>query len=284
MVDEEQGSPDLYKAQLGETLKRLREAADVRIEDAARVLSCTDRKIRMIERGDVGVRAAELRDLMSLYRVDEDDRSDIEHLATLAGRRRPRTPWGGVVPDRIRRFFNAEETAVAIQAYQPWLLHGLVQTERYARAVLTTNSALSAGEVERLVQARLARQDRLTSEHPPRVQLVVDERVLRAQVGGPEVMREQLEQLASLAAKNLVELRIIPTTIGAHAGSGFPFVLFTRSGGRTRLSYVETLTDGLFVDDPDRVATYERAMMEMIDVSLSPDASRSLLDTVASQL
>jgi hypothetical protein len=205
-------------------------------------------------------------------------------MADLARQRRPRTPWGSAVPDRIRRFFSVEENAVIIQAYQPWLLHGLVQTERYARAVLTTNSSLTGAEVERLVQARLARQARLTSEHPPRVQLVVDEQVLRSRVGGREVMREQIEHLANVATKNLVELRVIPTDVGAHAGSGIPFVMFTPAGGRKRQAYVETLTDGLFVDDPERVARYETAMSEMLDVSISHEASRSLLDTVMSQL
>jgi transcriptional regulator with XRE-family HTH domain len=282
--DQQQSSPELYKAQLGEAVKRCREQAGKLLEDAAEVLGCSTRKIRTIEKGEVAIRAAELRDLLDLYGVTGQDRADLEHLAALARQRRPRTPWGSAVPDRLKKFFAVEETAVRIDVYQPYFLHGLVQTADYARAVIRTNSSLSAPEVDRLVEARLARQARLTSPHPPAVLLVIDEHVLRSRVGGPAVMRRQLEELHALGTKDFVEVRVIPTEVGAHAGNGVAFLLLTPAGDRPRLPYVETLTDGLFVDEPARIERYETVMREMLAVAISHDASLTLMDTVAAQL
>lgn len=276
-------SPTIYKQKLGEALVKAREAADVQREEAARTLGCSVSKIRTIEKGEVSIRPSELRDLLDLYDVSGDERADIEHLADIARQRRPRTPWGGAVPDRLRRFFDLEETAAAIHAYSPWLLQGLAQTEQYARAVIATNSSLAPDDVDRLVQARLARQVRLNSERPPAIHWVIDEHVLRMPVGGREVMRGQLAHLAAIGRKGVGELRVIPTQVGAHAGCGIPFLVLTDDDGK-RAIYVETLTDGRFVDDAERVERYENAMREMTAVALSHDESLSLVDTVLSDL
>jgi len=277
-------SPTLYKQELGGALQRFRERAGLERADAAATLSCSTAKIRTIEVGAVGVRPAELRDLLDRYGVAGEERAAVEHLAELARQRKPRTPWGSAIPDRLRRFFATEETAVGIQVYQPWLFHGLVQTERYAHAVLSTNSSLSAQDVARLVQARMARQARLSSEHPPSLQLVLDEQVLHRTTGDPEVMREQLEHLAKVGRSGTAEVRVIPTAVGLHPGSGIPFLVLTPAGDRERVVYVETYTDGLFVDEPERVERHEAAMREMLALALSHEDSLSLVDTVSRQL
>jgi hypothetical protein len=277
-------SPTLYKLELGAALQRFRERAGLERADAAATLSCSTAKIRTIEVGAVGIVPAELRALLDRYEVAGSERADVEHLAEQARQRRPRTPWGSAIPDRLRPFFATEETAVAIQAYQPWLLHGLAQTERYAHAVLSTNSSLTPQNVERLVQARMARQARLASENPPRLTLVIDEQVLHRTAGSADVMREQLEHLSKLGSSGAAEVRIIPSAVGVHPGSGIPFLVLTPAGDRKRVVYVETYTDGLFVDEPERVERHETAMREMLELALSPEESLSLVDTVSRQL
>ncbi|QQQ77330.1 helix-turn-helix domain-containing protein [Saccharothrix sp. 6-C] len=277
-------SPVLYKAELGEALRRAREQVGLEREDAARALGCSVSKIRTIERGQVSIRPAELRDLLDCFRVDPAERADLEHLAELARQRKPRTPWGSAVPDRLRRFFAAEETAAVIQVYQPALFQGLVQTEDYARAVIGTNTSLVRADVDRLVQARLARQAVLTAPRPPKVTMVLDEHVLHALIGGREVMAEQVRHVADLARREVVEIRVIPTAAGAHAGFGAPAFLVLTPPGRPSVVYVETLTDGLFVDDPERIHRYEAVMAEMKATALTAAASLSLLDTVAAEL
>ncbi|MEU5693788.1 helix-turn-helix transcriptional regulator [Actinosynnema sp. NPDC020468] len=277
-------NPTSYKLQLGAALERFRLRAGLPRKAAADELGCSEGKIGTIERGDVAIRAAELKVVLDLYGVTGDERADVEHLASEAKRRRPRTPWGSVIPDRLKKFFTTEETAVAIDAYLPELLHGLVQTENYARAVLSTNSAFRPEEVERLVYARMARQALLETSDAPALTLVVPESVIRAQVGGPAVMVEQLAHLRRLARRSEITIRVIPTALGAHAGSGLPFTILTPPQGRRRMVYVETLTDGLFVDEPLRVAKYEVAFREMLGQALSPTASTALIASVAGQL
>lgn len=276
-------SPVLYKAELGEALRRAREQVGLEREDAARALGCSVSKIRTIERGQVSIRPAELRDLLDEYRVDPAERADMEHLADLARQRKPRTPWGSAVPDRLRRFFAAEETAAVIQVYQPALFHGLVQTESYARAVIGTNSSLSREDADRLVQARLARQALFAAERPPVVHLLLDEHVLHLPVGGREVMAEQVRHVADLARRGVVEVRVIPMSVGAHAGVGAPLFTILTPPGRPNVVYAETLTDGLFIDDPERIGRYEAVMAEMNATALTPAESLSLMDTVMAQ-
>lgn len=181
-------SPTAYKLQLGATLERLRVAAGQEQQDAATHLGCSISKIGKIERGDVGVRPAELRDLLDLYGViDQEERAEIEALGRAAQKRRPRTPYGSVIPDRFRKFFHLEETAVELQSYDPELVHGLAQTEDYARAVTVANPLHRPGDIERLIQARLARQERLTTPNAPRLWLVLSEGAIRREVGGAKV-------------------------------------------------------------------------------------------------
>ncbi|ACU34381.1 helix-turn-helix domain-containing protein [Actinosynnema mirum] len=273
----------VYKRKLGEVLETCREEAGLSRADAAAVLDCSTSKIRMIESGGVAVKTPELRELLTAYNITGERRADIETLGEHARQRRGRTTWGGAVPERLKRFFDKEETAVTIDSYSPWVLQGLAQTEAHARAVIQTNSLLSPKDVDRLVQARLARQERLHAQDAPKIRWAVDESVLRRPIGGAEVMRAQLEHLAALCRKDIGELRVIPNSVGAHAGCGFPFVVLVDAEGN-RSVYVENLTDGSWIEDLDRVTRYEITMREIMDCALSTEESLRLVDTVLAQL
>ncbi|GAA2672958.1 MULTISPECIES: helix-turn-helix transcriptional regulator [Actinosynnema] len=273
----------VYKRKLGEVLEACREEAGLSRADAAAALDCSASKIRMIEGGGVAVKTPDLVMLLNAYNITGERRNDIESLAAHARQRRGRTTWGGAVPERLKRFFDKEETAVTIDSYSPWLLQGLAETEAYARAVIRTNSSLSAKDVDRLVQGRLARQERLYTEDAPKIRWVVDESVLRRPIGGVEVMREQLEHLVALCRKGIGELRVIPNSVGAHPGCGFPIVVLTDAEGNRSL-YVESLTDGAWIEDPDRVNRYQNTMREIISCALSHEESLQLVDTVLAQL
>jgi transcriptional regulator with XRE-family HTH domain len=275
-------SPTTYKEQLGQALAKLRDDAKLSKADLAEVLECSESKIGRIERGDVGVRLPELRLLLDRLEVTGDERAEIEQLGREAQRRRPRTPYGSVIPDRFRKFFHMEETATELQSYDPELIHGLAQTPAYARAVTVANPLHRPGDVDRLVQARMARQERLTGENPPRLWLVLNEGAIRRVVGGPEVMREQLAHLRRLSAMPHVTIQVVPFSAGAHAATGFPFTVLTRPNGN--LVYLENVTDALFVDDAGRVASYELVFRTLLTSALSPQQSADLVDTLASEL
>ncbi|GDY33229.1 helix-turn-helix domain-containing protein [Gandjariella thermophila] len=117
-------SPTPYKRQLGMALERLRTAAGKSPEDAAELLECSVSKVYRIERGHVSVRPAELRDLLDFYGAPQQERDEIEQLGREARRRRPRTPYGSVIPDWFRQFVHLEEAASEILVYECELIPG----------------------------------------------------------------------------------------------------------------------------------------------------------------
>ncbi|TQM80946.1 helix-turn-helix protein [Saccharothrix saharensis] len=268
-------SPTDYRARLAERLKELMRRSGKDRADIMRTLGCSVSKVGTILRGDTSVPPLELAALLDLFGVEGEERADLVHLGEEARRRRPKTPWGAAIPDRLRKFFNTEETARKIELYRPDLLHGLVQTEAYARAVIETNSALHPTEVEHLVQARMARQARLTGPNPPDYTLVIRQSVLRAPVGSPETRFEQLQHLKTLSRLPHITIRIIPDSVGLTSALYFPFMILTPSGDRAKTVYVETLTDGLLVDEESRISHYEAVFRELVAVSVT-----DLLDSV----
>lgn len=277
-------SPTAYKLQLGATLQRLRIDAGLERINAEKCLDCSPSKIHKIENGDVGVSAAELALLLELYGVKAEDRMEIEALGRAARQRRPRTPYGSVIPDKFRRFFHLEETAVEIQSYDGELVHGLAQTEAYARAVIEANPLHRPGDIGRLIQARLARQERFLQPDSPRLSVVMSEGAIRRVVGGPAVMRDQLRHLASLSRRRNITIQVIPNSAGAHAATGYAFNILNRGTAGPSIVYLENLLDANFVDDPLRAERYELIFRHLLASALSPAATSKLLGTVASEL
>ncbi|MER5267767.1 helix-turn-helix transcriptional regulator [Actinosynnema sp. NPDC002837] len=268
-------SPVDYRVGLAHRLRELMRRRGVTKADIQATLGCSESKVGKILRGDHSIAPLELVALLDLLGVAEEERADLVHLGEEARKRRPKTPWGAAIPDRLRKYFNTEETARRIEAYRPDLLHGLAQTEAYARAVIETNPALRPHEVESLVQARLARQRRLAGPHPPEYVLVIRQSVLRAPVGSPETRFEQLRHLKRLAELPHVTVRVIPDSVGLTSALYFPFEILTPPGDLRKTVYVETLTDGLFVDEESRISHYEGVFQELLAVSAT-----DLLDSV----
>ncbi|WP_367132011.1 helix-turn-helix domain-containing protein [Saccharothrix sp. HUAS TT1] len=268
-------SPTDYRARLAERLKELMRRSGKERADIMRTLGCSVSKVGTILRGDTSVPPLELAALLDLFGVEGEERADLLHLGEEARRRRPKTPWGSAIPDRLRKFFNTEETARRIELYRPDLLHGLVQTEAYARAVIETNATLRPEDVERLVQARMARQARLTGPNPPDYTLVIRQSVLRAPVGTPEIRFEQLAHLKKLAGLPHVTIRVIPDSVGLTSALYFPFMILTPPADRAKTVYLETLTDGLLVDEESRISHYEAVFRELLAISVT-----DLLDSV----
>jgi hypothetical protein len=161
------------------------------------------------------VRPLELRALLDFYGVKKEDRADIEELGRAAQLRRARTPYGSVIPHKFRRLFHLKETAVELQSYDPELVHGFAQTEAYARAVTVANPLHRPQDIDRLIQARLARQARLMVPAPPRLWLMLSEGAVRREVGGADVMRDQLKHLVKLGRRPNVTIQVVPFSAGA---------------------------------------------------------------------
>ncbi|MFI9812874.1 helix-turn-helix domain-containing protein [Saccharothrix variisporea] len=271
-------SPTAAKRRLGQALARLREATGTSQEHMAEVLECSPAKIRRIEVGDVAVRQAELRVLLDHYGTCCADREPIEHLAREARKRRPRTGLGAALPGFFRRFHALEELATEVLRYQAELVPGPLQTPDYARALLTAHPHHRPDDVERLVEARMARLDRIIDGEQC-LHVVLHEAAVRAGVGTRDVMRGQHRHLRELAALPNVTLQVLPLDAPAHALTGYPFVML-RFPDSDPIVYLEALTTAATVEDPSHITRYEEAFETLHRTALSPQKAATLLSTL----
>ena len=275
--------PTIPRWQLGGELSRLREAAGVTWAEAAEALGCSESKIRKIEGGHVGVVKAELALLLATYGVhDEELRAS---LSALQGLGRQRGWWAqfGRLPGPFTTYLDLESAATTIRIFEPLMIHGLLQTEDYARAVAETVSLGPAVEQERQAKIRLARQERvLEAEEPPTLWVILDEAALRRPVGGLDVMTEQLCHLARLADRPEVTVQVVPFRHGGHPGALGAFTIFEFDEDRhSPVVYVEGQAGSLYLERSDDLSRCSLAYDHMTAAALSPPESLRLIEAIA---
>lgn len=275
--------------QLGDELRRFREGAGLTTAAAAEVLDCTKGKISRMENGHVPVRSPDLIALMHAYAVgDQQDRERLSALARSANRRRREGWWhqyGSVLSDAYRDQIEMENICESIRTYQVQLVPGLLQTTEYGRAVTVASRAWqSAEEIEQFVQVRLARQERVTAESPMRFWAVLAEGVLRQQVGGPAVMRAQLEHLVSMAERPNITLQVLPFSRGAHSGMFGPYLLLSfPQVASLDLVLTETPTGNIWIERETEVARYRALFDDARTTALPPTDSVTLIHRLAKE-
>jgi transcriptional regulator with XRE-family HTH domain len=248
-------SPTVRRRRLASELRRLREAAGLTIDEVGDKLECSASKISRIETGHVGVTPRDVRDMLELYPIDADQR---EALVQLAREARKKGWWHAYNEVFTGSFVGLESDASSLHAHQALLVPGLLQTEDYTRAV---HKAIRPDqpdeEIERRVLARLARQKLLADPQPPEYWAIIDEAVLHRVVGGPEIMRAQLNRLIEAADLPHVTLQVVPFGAGAHAGMEGPFlILGFPEQADPDVVYVENTTTGSYLEEPSDVYRY----------------------------
>ena len=279
-VDE---GPTLRRRRLGAELKRCREAAGLTQENVSRHFEWHAAKVTRIETARVAVTPRDVKDLLTLYGVgDQDYREALVELARLSRERTWWTDYRDIM--RPGNFVGLEAAAAAMRAWEPIIVPGLLQTEAYMRALMRTGRRSDAPEsIDRRVELRLKRQERLTSDNPIRVSAIADEAVLRRAVGGREVMREQLRRLLEVAALPNVNVQILPFETGEHNFMGGSATLLEFPEiAHLDVVYLEGLAGDYYEEQPSEVARYreefERLSASALDHSASIKMIRSLLD------
>jgi transcriptional regulator with XRE-family HTH domain len=275
--------PTVLRIALGAQLRRLREASGLSPAQAAEAIRATPSKISRLERGRSGPRQRDVADLLSLYGVtDEAEREKM-----LALTRQASTPgwwqqYSDVMPRWFELYVGLEKAASVIRSYEMQFVHGLMQTEEYARAVvLICNAQASAEEIDRRVSLRIQRQELLTQPDAPELWSVLDEAVLRRSPDGPAVMRAQLEHLLELTDLPNVTLQIVPFDAGPHAAAGGPFtILRFPEPDLPDVVYLEQLNSALYLDQSDDVSDYQTAMDQLCVQAATGSASRDILRTL----
>ncbi|NJP34683.1 helix-turn-helix domain-containing protein [Micromonospora thermarum] len=183
-------------------------------------------------------------------------------------------PW-------FRDWAGIEQDATALRTFEPLYVPGLLQTEGYARGVLAGAGLFAKDEIEQQVTARLDRQGILTRDRPPLLSVVIDEYVLRRRVGGPEVMREQVQHLVKLgSALPRVRIQVVPLSAGAYAGLDGPFVIATSPTGED-VVYLDGQRHGQVIDRADYVQQMVEVWESIRGEALSQQQSLDLMAEVA---
>jgi len=263
----------VLRMMLGAQLRRFREAADITPDRAGYAIRASRSKISRMEHGRVSFKERDVADLLTVYGVtDEDVRAGLLSLARQANAQGWWAQYGDILPDWFEAYLGLEEAASLIRTYELQFVHGLFQTEEYARAVTVLgHSAAPADEVERRVSLRMKRQDLLTCPDPPRMWSVMDEEALRRPLGGRKVMRAQLSHLAEVTAMPTVTLQVMPFRRGGHAGAGGSFtVLRFGEPDLPDVVYLEQLTSALYLDRRGHVDHYMEVMDHLSADALTP--------------
>ncbi|MFJ1593644.1 helix-turn-helix domain-containing protein [Kitasatospora albolonga] len=265
---------------LGSQLRRLRESRGITREAAGYSIRASESKISRMELGRVSFKARDVEDLLTLYGVaDEAERDALLGLAREANVAGWWHSYGNVLPGWFQTYVGLEGAASLIRIYEVQFVHGLLQTEAYAHAVVSRGMhGASAADIDRRVALRLERQKVLVSERAPVFRAVLDEAALRRPYGEREVMRAQLRHLIDMSEQPNITLQVMPFSYGGHAGESGSFTMLRfPESDLSDIVYLEQLTSALYLDKPEEVAQYEKAMGCLRKDSPGPEESRDLL-------
>jgi transcriptional regulator with XRE-family HTH domain len=270
---------------LGGQLRRLREGAGMTPEQAGYEIRASRSKISRLENGRVKLKSRDVTDLLTLYGVtDEDTRSKFLALVRQSNTEDWWRKYSDILPDWFETYVGLEAAAATIRSFEVQFVHGLFQTEDYARAVLGRRTA-PPKEVERRVALRLKRQDLLSRPNPPRIWSVMDEAVLRRPVGGRAVMRAQFRHLIEVAEFPRVTLQVVPFASGSHAGESGSFtVLRFEERDLPDVVYLEQLTGAIYLDQRADVERYLEVVNELSTEALTPDETTRFIEQVAREI
>jgi len=260
-----------------------REAKGISREDAGYRIRASESKISRLELGRVGFKERDVADLLTLYGVtDEKERSVLLELARQANEPGWWQGFTDVMPGWFQPYVGLEEAAIMIRTYELQFIPGLLQTEDYARAVITRGSqAGGADVVERRVRARMSRQAIFERPDPPRVWAVIDEAALRRPVAGPAVMQGQLERLITLSENPNITIQVIPFSVGAHPAEGGAFsILRFGDPDITDVIYLEHLTGARFLDKPEDITRYMLVMDNLALKSTTPHDTAKVIQKI----
>ncbi|WP_328459852.1 helix-turn-helix transcriptional regulator [Actinoplanes sp. NBC_00393] len=281
-------APSIRQRRLAGELKRLRVAAHLKQEHVAERTGLDASSIYRIERAMNKPQRRTVLTLLDLYGVtDPDRRATLLDWLKEPGDGQPLWfhRYEVYLPDVMMLFVKLEAEAESLRVYESMLVPGLLQTEEYARAITRSVSGWPPEEIERRVQVRLHRQDVLHRSAPMRFRAVLDEAAIRRVVGGPAVMRAQLEHLATASREPGITVQVMPFSTGEYPAMIGNFVLMDFATPFDRpVVYLESSAGDAFIENEQDVARYAEFFDAISARALRPAASRTLIEEAARAL
>ncbi|TCP45113.1 helix-turn-helix protein [Tamaricihabitans halophyticus] len=275
--------PTVRKKQLGQELRRLRREADISVEQVAEVLDCAPSRVRHIESGRNSPRKPDLTVLMDLYRAPAEVREVLEETRKAGAQR----GWWATyrLPSWLASYVGMETDAREVRTVELELIPALLQTRAYVRRTHEVATHMASPEdVDRLVDARLRRQQRLSAPNPLTFSAIISESALARTLGEPDIAAEQIRHLLTSAESPNVAVRVLPHSAGLHTSmSGSFTVLSFDEGISVPVAYQEYAVGGHLVDDADAVSRLSDVWTLLWERAHAEDETRRLLHRVLDQ-
>ena len=311
-------SPTLRRRELGVRLRAMRLDHGLTVEQVADQMLCSPSKVSRMETGQRGATPRDVRDLCRIYGLT--DAAEVQRLMELAREGKQQAWWQPYELDYFATYVDLEQAATTMSYYHTTVVPGLLQTVEYAKsmfawtlptadapAVVDEPAVARVGGTpgvarvggapgrhdhvidfaperrDRLIDVRLRRQQVLTREPPPQLEMVFDEAVLHRVVGGPKVMAAQLCRLTEASSMPNVTLRVIPFSAGSHPAMDNIFTVLDFADAVPSVVYVEGLMGWLYLERENEVARYKQVLERLRSIALPPRETVALISEVGAR-
>ena len=272
--------PTVRRRRLGSELRRLREAQSIKLEEVAERLGLAPSTLSRIETGKAPTRTAYLNSMLELYGVSDPSQRQVMLEMAREGHRKGWWPvWDGVLPTGFGIYVGLEAEAASLRVYEAQVAHGLLQTEDYARAVMTTvRRRQTPEEIDRLVSLRMQRQEVLFGADPLELWIILDEAVLRRMTAPADIMHRQLEHLCEASGWPNVTLQVLTFGSGLHPGLGGPFAIIEfPERFDPDVVYSEGVTGQAYIEEREREVRARSEAFDLLRATALPPADSARL-------
>jgi transcriptional regulator with XRE-family HTH domain len=273
--------PNVHRRRLGLDLRRGRGAVGLTQREAARRLEWSLSKLIRIESGAQGLSVTDLKAMLDLYGMSDPDQATALTEAARGSRGQAWWhPYRDIISPQFAKYLDHESQATSLRVFHPFLIPGLLHTEEYAASLMNVfrEPEEQPRRAARITGLRAMRQERLFENQGTDFAFAIGEEALYRWVGGPRVMRRQLERLLEVGTRAKVPIRIVPFRAGSYAGLRGPFIVLQLQDGDDEVLFIESFSGDLLTrDEPSLISEYVEYFETFADLSLSPEEGNSLL-------
>ncbi|MFG2788755.1 helix-turn-helix domain-containing protein [Streptomyces sp. NPDC048419] len=270
---------------MGADLRRLREIKRLTLEEAGARVGISKATPSRYETKEGTVKWPTVDALCREYGASDEERSALVELAKGAKIQGWWRSLADPIPETMNLMLTLKDEVVREDHYAYMYVPGLLQTRSYAEAVHRASEVqCPEHEVQHMVDIRMKRQELLERSEPPLIWCVIDEAALRRRVGGPEVMRNQLDHLLALSQRPHITVQVLPFSTGAHAATVGSFAVLRGRAPELDVVYVDLLGGGLFMEKRQELERYRLAFEYLSAQALDLESSAEIIHRISKEL